>query len=454
MGHMSVTLSFLGAARKVTGSQYLIETEGQKILVDCGMSQDCRFYEGANIKPFVFEPSELDAVLITHAHMDHTGKLPKLVKEGYRGSIYSTPPTKDFAEILLRDAAELMLQESQDIGGKPLYFDADVTETIRQFKTVNYREETKLAPDISFRLLDAGHVLGSSIIELKIEGKTIVFSGDLGNPPTPLLKPTEAVEQADYVIIESTYGNKIHEVRDERNKKLETIIEKVIANKGVLMMPVFAFEKEQEILFEIDKFVEQKQITPIPVFIDSPLAIHATKIYERYPDYYNVEAKKLIASGDKLFSFPGMVMTPTVAESKQINGVPPPKIIIAGSGMMIGGRILHHAVRYLSDSNSVLLFMGYQAAGSLGRRLFDGARSVRILGQSVRVNALVKGLGAYSSHADQEGLVAWLDKIKNPPKNIFVTHGEEAASLALVSHIKEFLNLDAQAPFMDDKHEL
>ena len=256
------------------------------------------------------------------------------------------------------------------------------------------------------------------------------------------------------MIIESTYGNKIHEVRDERNKKLETIIEKVIANKGVLMMPVFAFEKEQEILFEIDKFVEQKQITPIPVFIDSPLAIHATKIYERYPDYYNVEAKKLIASGDKLFSFPGMVMTPTVAESKQINGVPPPKIIIAGSGMMIGGRILHHAVRYLSDSNSVLLFMGYQAAGSLGRRLFDGARSVRILGQSVRVNALVKGLGAYSSHADQEGLVAWLDKIKNPPKNIFVTHGEEAASLALVSHIKEFLNLDAQAPFMDDKHEL
>ncbi|OHA50620.1 MAG: hypothetical protein A3A97_04170 [Candidatus Terrybacteria bacterium RIFCSPLOWO2_01_FULL_40_23] len=451
---MSVKIAFLGAARTVTGSQFLVEAAGKQILIDCGMSQGSRYSEEVNHKPFDFKPKDIDAVILTHAHIDHSGRLPKLVKDGFGGFIYSTPPTKDFAEILLTDTAQIIGQEDENGGAEAIFTLHDVVRTISQFKTAPYGEEVKLAPNLSFRLIDAGHVLGSAIIELKAEGKTIIFSGDLGNPPTPLLTPTQIPEQADYVIVESTYGNRLHEPHEERSKKLQNIIERTINQKGVLLMPIFAFEKEQEILFEINKFAEQKQIPRVPVFIDSPLAIAATKIYEKYPDYYNVEAKKLVAEGDQLFNFPGLQMTPTVEKSKMINRVLNPKIIIAGSGMMTGGRILHHAIRYLSDPNSTILFVGYQAAGSLGRRIFDRAKAVRIMNDMVNVRCLVKGLGAYSSHADQDGLVMWLDNIKKKPKRVFVVHGEEAAALALSQRIIEDLKLSVSVPYVGERIEL
>ncbi len=451
---MSIKLSFLGAARTVTGSNFLVEASGKQILIDCGMSQGSRYAEEINHKSFEFKPRDIDAVILTHAHIDHSGRLPKLVKDGFGGEIYSTPPTKDFAEILLTDTAGIIKQEAEEGGAEAIFDPLDVVQTILQFKTAPYGEEVKLGPDLSFRFIDAGHVLGSAIIELKAEGKTIIFSGDLGNPPTPLLTPTQTPKQADYVIIESTYGNRLHEPHEKRNEKLQMIIERTIENKSVLMMPIFAFEKEQEILFEINKFVEQKQIPKIPVFIDSPLAIAATKIYEKYPDYYNTEAKKLIAQGDQLFNFPGLQMTPTVEKSKMINRVPNPKIIIAGSGMMTGGRILHHAIRYLSDPNSTILFVGYQAAGSLGRRIFDRARMVKIMGETIPVNCLVKGLGAYSSHADQDGLIRWLDGIEKKPKRVFIVHGEEAAALALSQRITEDLKMDVSVPYLGERIEL
>jgi len=451
---MSVTISFLGAARTVTGSHFLVEAGNKKILIDCGMSQGSRYSDGINHKAFAFEPKSLDAVIITHAHVDHTGRLPKLVKDGFEGPIYSTPPTKDFAGILLEDTAKIIQEEARDRGEEAIFDKNDVSKTINFFKTFPYKEKVQISGDISFRLIDAGHVLGSSVIELEVEGKTIVFSGDLGNPPNPLLRSTQIPEKADYVVMESTYGNRLHEPSGERDKKLQNIIEQIIKNKSVLMMPVFSFEREQEILFEINKFIENKKIPQLPVFIDSPLAIAATRIYEKYPEYYNREAKKLIAQGDQLFKFPGLTSTKTVEQSKAINHVPPPKIIIAGSGMMTGGRIIHHAIRYLSDPNSILLFVGYQAAGSLGRRIFDGARSVRIKGQVINVNCKVKGLGAYSSHADQNDLITWLDSIKQKPKSVFVVHGEEAAALALRQRIRDDLDLDAQAPFLGDKIEL
>ena len=451
---MPPILSFLGAARTVTGSQFLIEGAGKRVLVDCGMAQGSRIAEGINQKPFSFDPTSLDAVIITHAHIDHTGKLPKLVKEGFRGPIFCTPPTKEFAEILLRDSASLIWDEAQNRGETPLFTNKDVEEASGLFETVPYHERREVASDFSFTLYDAGHVLGSAVVVVEVEGKTIAFSGDLGNPPTPLLRPTEILEGVDYVVIESTYGGRLHEPHEERSKKLEMIIDRVIEQKGTLLMPIFAFEKAQEILFEINKFVEQKKIPHIPVFIDSPLAIDATGIYEKYPEYYNSETRKLMLNGDDPFGFPGLVVCRTPKESKKINDASAPKIIIAGSGMMTGGRVLHHAIRYLPEQNSILLFVGYQAAGSLGRRIFDGARSVRIMDKNVPVNCLVKGLGAYSSHADQDGLAMWIDNMKKRPVRIFVTHGEEASALALRQRLRDDLGLDVEAPFVGDRAAL
>lgn len=443
-------LYFHGAAESVTGANYLIECAGAKILVDCGLNQGGRFAEKSNYQSFAYNPAEIDAILITHAHIDHVGRIPKLCRDGFKGKIIATHPTLDLARLALDDSVHLLAEEAARFKEEPLFEENDVINAWKLTHGVNYHQEIKISSNIKAKFYDAGHILGSSIIELILtEGSKrikIVFSGDLGNPPIPLLRPTEGVESADYVLIESAYGDRIHEDRFQRKEKLEHVIEDSIRHGGALMIPAFALERTQELLFEINDLAESGRIPKIPVFLDSPLAIKATAVYQKYSDYFNKEAVYLIKSGDDLFNFPGLEFSLTTQSSKAINDVASPKIIIAGSGMSEGGRILHHEKRYLPDPKSVLLIIGYQPQGTLGRALLDGAQEIKIYGEKVLVRAQVKAIGGYSAHADQIGLLKWLGQINLPIKKVFVVQGEAGPASTLAFKIQNELGLLAEVP--------
>ncbi|MCH7883073.1 MBL fold metallo-hydrolase [Patescibacteria group bacterium] len=448
-------ISFYGGAQEVTGACYLLEVESAgrrtKVLVDCGLFQCPRVCEQRNHEPFPFNAGDIDAVIVTHAHIDHTGRLPKLVKEGFQGKIFSTSATRDLARLMLEDSLGLMLRESE---GTPLLFDKDdLRRAFEKWEGLEYHREFKVG-DFTIQLRDAGHILGSAMIEFKAGGKKIVVTGDIGNPPTPLLRPPEKITDANFLIIESTYGNRLHENRNERRLKIERIIEDVVKKKGVLMIPAFSLERTQELLFELNELVENGRIPEVPIFVDSPLAIKATAVYKKYEHYYNKKARYIISSGDEVFKFPRLKFTLSTEESKAINEVPAPKIIIAGSGMSTGGRIVHHERRYLSDPSSTLLMIGYQAAGSRGRQLQDGAKTIRIFRDKISVKARIETIQGYSAHPDRDML---LDFVKNSVdflEKVFVVQGEPAAALFLVQRIRDYLGIDARAPSYAEQFEL
>jgi metallo-beta-lactamase family protein len=454
-----MNIKFCGAARTVTGSNFLLEVNNKKYIIECGLTQGNRFVEDQNYQPLLYNAKEIEAVFVTHAHIDHIGLLPRLVNEGFTGKIYSTAPTADLVIPMLEDAYHILRREAEENGKPMIYQERDLRDCFDLFEGTEYGVETKVNNDIKVRFRDAGHVLGSAIIEIWAKEDTkerkIVFSGDLGNPPTPLLMPTEVVRDADYVLIESTYGDRTHEDKNLRKGLLKAAIEETIKAGGVLMVPAFALERTQELLFELNELVENKKIPAIPIFIDSPLAIRLTDIYKKYQRYYNKKAKYLISEGDQIFDFPGLRFTERTPESKKINDIPPPKVIIAGSGMSNGGRILHHERRYLPDPKNLLLIIAYQSAGSLGRRLFQGDKVVRMFGGQVQVRCKVKAIGGYSAHADKDGLVRWLSEFDTKKiRKVFVVHGEEKAALSLVDEIKEKLSVDAIAPSRGDEEEL
>ncbi|MFH0819258.1 MAG: MBL fold metallo-hydrolase [Patescibacteria group bacterium] len=439
-------LTFIGACQEVTGSCYLLEIANKKILVDCGIWQGSRFTEDRNYNPFPFDPKTLDYVLLTHAHLDHCGRIPKLYKDGFRGQIISTNATLDFAALMLEDSAHIIFEDAKDGGYPPLYTEADAKNCTTLFNGHNYQEIINITDNIKCRFNDAGHILGSSIIEVWAENKKIVFSGDLGNPPVPILNPTEFIDEADYVVIESTYGGKIHE--DARTKLLvvSSAIYEAVTMHGVLMIPAFAMERTQELLYELNKLIENKDVPSVPVFVDSPLAIKATEIFSKHKYLFNAEAQAKIKSGDDIFDFPGLVMTETTMESKKINLEKAPKIIIAGSGMCHGGRIRHHLKRYLGDFKNQVLIVGYQVSGSLGRQLLDHEKKVRIEGSEINVAAKIRAVGAYSAHADQPKLINWLEQFSKKPKKIFITHGEMENATALADVIKQKMNIATEIP--------
>ncbi len=427
------------------------------------MFQGCEDCDFRNHQPFPFDASKIDAVLLTHAHVDHIGRLPKLVREGFRGAIYSTSPTRDLTEILLEDAMNFFKR-----GEGELYSEADLHQTLSQFKTVEYGEDVEFEEGLSFRFLEAGHILGSALVRIEIlrpaesgtqndgGGRVVTFSGDVGNAPSILLPPRAAIPETNILVTEATYGNKRHKHTEDRKLLLERAIEDVASRRGVLMLPVFATERTQEILYEINEMLQSKRVPAMPVFVDSPLAIKATAIFSKaeYVKYYRDEIQKLARDHPHLFSFRNLKFAMTVEESKAINEVPPPKVILAGSGMSSGGRILHHEKRYLPDANSILLITGFQAAGSLGRRLLDHAREIKIHGESVPVKAEIRVIDGYSAHADEEQLLQFVDEMRDNLERVFVVQGEPAAALGFQQAIQDRLGVPATAPIYGEQFEL
>lgn len=445
-------LHFYGGAKSVTGANYLLEAGGLRLLVDCGLFQGSYFNEDLNYEKFEYDPSTIDYVFVTHSHADHIGRLPKLYKEGFRGKVIASEPTKGIMEVAIYDTLDKVVVDAEDMGRPPLYTKREVDRLLPLVEGVPYQKQLELNASVTATLHNASHVLGSSMIEFVVtedgQEKRIVFTGDLGNPPTPLLQPIDYIENADYVVIESAYGNRFHEDRDVRRDILQNVISETMDRGGVLMIPSFAIERTQELLLELDTLFEGGKLPKVPVFVDSPLAINITKVYGKFSRYFNPGAISILKDNQGLFNFPWLTFTPTVQESKHINDVPSPKIIIAGSGMSQGGRILHHEARYLSGSHHTILFVGYQVKGSLGRRIMDGEPEVTIFGQKVPVRCHVRSIGAYSAHADQNGLLKFVSHAYQGKrlKRVFTVQGEEDSASDLAAKIKEDFGVEAGAP--------
>ncbi len=452
-------ISFHGAAKEVTGSCHRLEfldADGRShaILFDCGMFQGEHMCGSKNIQPFGFDAPSIEAVFVSHPHADHTGRLPKLVKEGFRGPIYMVEPCRGLAKLVLEDAYHIMREEAEKCGSSVLYELEDLNRVFEQVKNVAYHEHIELAPGITVVFHEAGHVLGSSYISVDAEGKHVVFSGDIGNDDVPILPETEPLSHADVVICESTYGHREHEGMNTRGDKLREAIQEIIKLRGVLMIPAFSIERTQELLYEINKLLLGELQTKLPIFLDSPMAIKATALYRHFKNFLKFDESILKDPDKDFFSFPNLRETLSVAESKSINDVVPPKIIIAGSGMMSGGRIMHHLIRYLPDKNNRLLIIGYQAQGTIGRRLYEGAKKVRIFGEDVNVHAKVSAIGAFSAHADMNMLTRWLHPEDGTiPQKIFLVHGDPEAKEVFATHLRHQLQTDVIVPEYQSSHE-
>ena len=454
-------LSFYGAAQEVTGSCFLLDSgsasQRTRILIDCGLFQCPKFCDVRSHDPFKFDPKSIEALFATHAHVDHTGRIPKLIKEGFRGKIYSTHPTKDLAELMLKDSVGVMAKEAEREGNAIPYTEEDVGRAMSFWEGRNYHDKIQIG-NFEVVFYDAGHVLGSAMVFVECPSTTlgmnkkVLFTGDLGNPANPLLNGFEKVLGAEILGLESTYGDREHEGIEEKKLKLERAIEQSVVRGGVLMIPAFSLEKTQELLWEISDMLRKKQVPNIPIFLDSPLAIRATEVYQKYYSYLNrayVDKKSF-----SFLNFPQVHVALTTDESKKINDVPAPKVIIAGSGMSTGGRILHHERRYLQDPKSTILFIGYQAPGSLGRRIQDGANEVTLFGEKVPIRCHKETIYGYSAHPDYATLFEFVREKSDTLKKIYTTHGEPKSSLALVQKLRDNLGIPAFAPKYGESVEI
>jgi len=447
-GDKKLKLTFCSGAGTVTGANFLVEGGGKKFLIDCGLIQGSDVDDELNWDDFPYNPAEIDFLFITHAHIDHIGRIPKLINDGFRGKIFSVAPTKDITLYMLEDMANLVSRDTKYDLSK-IYTTENIKKAMDMWKGLSYGEKIDEG-DFSFSFKDAGHILGSGMLEIIYNGKKIIFTGDLGNSPSPLLPDTEIIKDADYLIMESVYGDRDHENRNERKKKLEQIIKDNYKRKGVLIIPTFSLERTQELLYEINSLVENNIVPAMPVFLDSPLSIKLTEIYLRSDKFFNKTAQNLIKSGDNLFDFPGLTKTPETEDSKDILKVPSPKIIIAGSGMSNGGRILHHEKNYLPDKKNILLLTGYQTMGTMGRMIQDGAKKVRIMGQDVFVRAKIVFIDGYSGHKDSSHLVEFVENTAEKVKKVFVTMGEPKSSMFLAQRLNDELGVQAHAPDSGD----
>jgi metallo-beta-lactamase family protein len=441
----SAKVTFHGGTGTVTGANFLLEADGKKILIDCGLTQGLKIADDVNWDPFPYNAGEIDILFITHAHVDHLGRVPKLVHEGFSGKIYSTKPTRALALPMLEDTSGI-LAHNKDFELDKIYNDHTIRTVMSLWEGYEYHETIEITPNLKVSFLNAGHILGSAMVKFEYNGKKILFTGDLGNSPSPILPDTDKVTDVDYLIMESVYGDRNHESRDERKKYLEAVIEDNYNRRGTLIIPTFSLERSQELLFELNSLVENKRIPEMPIFLDSPLAIKLTEVFKQYKGYLNEAAQKIMSTGDHLFDFPGLELTLESEKSRMINTIPAPKVIIAGSGMSSGGRVVHHERHYLPDPNNTLLLLGYQAVGTPGRLIQEGVKTVRITGEDVTVRAHVVTIYGYSGHKDSDGLLNFIQDLEENVKKIFVVMGEPKSSMFLVQKIRDNLAIDATAP--------
>jgi len=452
-------ITFAGGAGSVTGANFLVEdvlsdgTINFSFLVDCGLIQNASHADPDNWRILPYDPKKIDTLVITHAHTDHIGRIPRIIYEGFEGKIISTHPTKDLADVMLEDTIHIM---SHDHGHhiEKMYNKENKSKAISLWKGFDYHQRFNISEDITAEFYDSGHILGSAMVKIYFGNSTILFTGDLGNSPSPLLPDTENVKGVDYVVMESVYGDRNHEDRDERRKKLEEVIENNYTQKGTLVIPTFSLERTQELLFEINSFVEENRIPKMPIYVDSPLAIRVTDVFEKNIKYFKEEVKERILSGDNIFSFTGLRETLATDESKHILKTQNPKIIISASGMSTGGRVIHHEKNYLPGKENTILITGYQSAGSLGRKLEEGASSVEIMGEEIPVRAKIEKIKGYSGHKDSDHLLEFVNNMVDEVRGVYVVMGETKASLRLVQRIREYLGVRAFAPELNEILEL
>ena len=473
-----MNITFLGATKTVTGSNFLVEAAGKKFLVDCGMYQGKAAEELKNEEPFLFDVNEIDFMLLTHAHIDHSGRIPKLYKEGYRNPVIATKATCDLCAIMLPDSGHIQEMESEWKNKKrirkgekmlpPMYTAEEAAKCLEIFRPISYDEVIEIDENIHVRFNDAGHMLGSSIIEVWVneDGKQIktVFSGDIGNNDIPLLSEPTMIDSADFVVMESTYGNRLHIRNDKKAEEFLKIVSETINQGGTVVIPSFAVGRTQEILYELNNLKDVKHdeefekeyrlLMNTPVYVDSPLAISATEVFEENMELFDEETRNLINSGDNPLEFPGLKFTKTPEESKELNESNESSIIISASGMCEVGRIKHHLKHNLWNPKNTILFVGYQAPGTLGRKIVDGEKRVKIFGEEIAVNARIEYLEGYSGHADQQWLLNFVYSFKSKPKHIFLVHGEPEGQLVLKDKIIETTNINVTIPSFGEKYEL
>ena len=433
----------------MSGANFLLSSDAARILIDCGLFQGSAALEEKNYAVFPYEPSSITHVLVTHAHVDHIGRLPKLVRDGFKGEIISTEATKAISEHLLGDSMELLKRDAQKRGKEPLYGEEDVAAALRRWRGTSYGTGIPLPGGFTARLRNAGHILGSAMVEFVRDGRKLVATGDLGNNSSELLDPAEQVTDAQYLLIESVYGDKENNPALRRDE-LEDSIEDTVARGGTLLIPAFSTERTQDLIYEVRTLMNEKRVPSVPVFVDSPLASRVTASFLSHPSYFKKEIASRIERGEDLFAFDELRFTQSREESRRIAEVKGPKIIIAGSGMSTGGRVLAHAREYLKDPKSTFLIVGYQSAGSLGRRLLEGEKRVEIFEEKVDVKATIQAIYGYSAHRDGNGLLDFIAQGADALEKVCVAMGEPRSSSFLTQRIRDYLGVDAVAPRMGE----
>jgi len=464
---MQITLKFLGAAQNVTGSRHLLQANDTRILVDCGLYQERQFRE-RNWERFAVPPETIDAVLLTHAHLDHCGLLPKLVREGFAGKIYCNPATAEIAKIILLDSAKIQEEDAEHKRKRhqkegrtgpypevPLYTTEDAEACLPLFSHVQYREAVAPGDGIEATFYDAGHVLGSSIIRAKVrqngQERIILFSGDIGRPDRPIVCDPTVFDKADYVLVESTYGNRNHEDTKDVKEMIGEVINSTKKAGGNIIVPSFALERSQEVLYYINELLLEKKMPRLKIFLDSPMASRITEVFKNHPELFDEQMAKFVKKRESPFNLPELEMAGNADESKAINNIKGTIMVIAGSGMCTGGRIKHHLVNNISRRDSTIMFVGYQAIGTLGRQIVDGVKKVRILGSEYQVKAKVVRINGFSAHADKDELLKWLKELEAPPRSVFVVHGECESALSFGNFLRDKTGWNVSVPAYQDE---